>query len=254
MDGLGWRTYEATPTYYEDIYYVDSIPGPDVTRPGETRPITTPPVTPPPPDTVPPTEPVFTTRPPITPEATSQAVTTDDGITSAGEVDMAEIMRVFLGLLMVGLIVLLLILQIKRANKVSDGRLHFIERSIYGSFEEKVDFDRVAAVLCDIIFEVHAIIGNRPFVGELPGEFAARVDRLSSDATAAERRRHARMLLLPSTFSQVMVLIQKHEFGRALNRQELEVLGTYLSSLIDSEYPHLNPLKKIWYRYIRFMI
>ena len=109
-------------------------------------------------------------------------------------------------------------------------------------------------MLCDSIFEVHGILGNRPYVGELPGEFAARVDRLKPDATRREQRMHERLQFLPSTLSEIMVLIQKQEFGRALNRQELEVLGTYLGALIDSEYAHLNLFKKIWYRYVRFMI
>lgn len=255
IEGLGWRSYETTPAYYEDIYFVGSTVGPD-TSPDQTTPVTTPPVTTPPPvETTPPdTEPPLTTRPPVTTPASSEAVTTDDGISSSGEVDMAEIMRVFLGLCLIGLLALLLLWQIRRANKVVDGRRHFIERSVYGTFEEKADFDRVASVLCDSIFEVHAILGNRPYIGELPGEFAARVDRLSPDAAPGERRRYERLSLLPSTFSDVMTLIQKQEFGRALTRQELETLGVYLSALIDSEYAHLNPFKKIWYRYIRFMI
>ena len=60
--------------------------------------------------------------------------------------------------------------------------------------------------------------------------------------------------MLPYTFSQTMVLMQKHEFGRALNRSELEALGTYLKELLDSEYRYLPIYKKIWYRYVRFMI
>ena len=171
-----------------------------------------------------------------------------------GTSELPTLIRIFLSLLVVGLFVALILWQIKRAQKIIDGRRHFIERSIYGSFEEKADFDRVALVLCDSIFEIHGILGNRPYVGELPGEFAARVDRPMANPTRKQQRMYERMTFLPSTLSEIMVLIQKQEFGRALTRQDLETLGTYLNALIDSEYPHLNLFKKIWYRYIRFMI
>lgn len=243
IDGLGWRTYEATSLYYDSLYYVDAG---DTTHPGETN-TSRPQVTT--------TRPVPETTAPVTSATELPADTTaDDGITSAGQVDMAQILRIAIGLLVIGLLTFLLLWQVKRARKVVDGRRHFIERSIYGTFEEKSDFDRVAAVLCDSIFEVHAIVGNRPYVGELPGEFAARIDRLPENATLRQQRLHGRLLLLPNTMSEIMVLLQKQEFGKALNRQELEVLGSYLSALIDSEYASLNIFKKIWYRYIRFMI
>lgn len=251
IDGLGWRTYETTPRYYEYIYAVDAEDPGDPDHSITDRPdvsISTPPpaVTTPAPQTTPA---ITTPRPEDT-----TVTTEDDVIVSAGEVDMAEIMRVGAGLLIVGLIAFLILWQIKRAHKIVDGRRHFIERSIFGSFEKKADFDRVASVLCDSIFEIHAILGNRPYVGELPCEFARRADKLPANATRRQRRMHERMMFLPSTLSQIMVLIQKQEFGRALNRQELETLGSYLGALIDSEYPHLNLFKKIWYRYIRFMI
>lgn len=248
IDGLGWRTYEATSLYYDYIYYVDVD---DTTDPGESntsRPL--PDITTRPP--VETTAPMETTAP-VTWQSTAET-TADDGISSAGEVDVAQIVRIGIGLVIVGLVAFLLLWQIRRARKVVDGRRHFIERSIYGSFEEKADFDNVAAVLCDSIFEVHAIIGNRPYVGELPGEFATRVDTLPEEATLKQKRLHGRLMLLPSTLSEIMVLIQKQEFGRALNRHELEVLGSYLDALITSEYASLNIFKKIWYRYIRFMI
>ncbi|MGM9646781.1 MAG: transglutaminase family protein [Eubacteriales bacterium] len=241
IEGLGWRTYEATPIYYEDVYYVAD----DESAPGENTTVT-PPVTTPSHTTV--TTPVTTTAP------VSEVTEEEQGPTVANDLDPGQLLRIAIGLVIVAAMALLLLWQYKRAKKVSDGRAYFIERSIYGTFEEKSDFDRVAGVLCDSIFEIHGILGNRPNQGELPSEFARRVDAMPVDPTARQLRRHARLALLPNTFAEIMELMQKQEFGRALTRAELETLGTYLRALIDSEYPHLPFHKRIWYRYIRFMI
>jgi hypothetical protein len=91
-------------------------------------------------------------------------------------------------------------------------------------------------------------------VGELPSEFAARIDKPILEGKRRLMRQRARLAMLPYSFSQVVTLIQKHEFGRALTRAELEILGTYLKELLASEYHYLPIYKRIWYRYIRFMI
>ncbi len=242
MDGLGWRTYETTPVYYENLYYVES----SVTDPGDqTTSVTRPPVT---------TSPPITTRPdPTTPAG--QTTADPEAPTQAGVIDPMQIVRIVVLLVAIGLIALVILWRIRRARKVIDGRDYYIERSIYGVFEEKPDFDRVAGVLCDSIMEVHGILGDRPLQGELPGEFAARISAPPpADAPARLQRRYGRSALLPSSFVEIMGLIQKQEFGRALTRAELETLGVYLRALIDSEYPALPLHRRLWYRYIRFMI
>ncbi|MBQ8287400.1 MAG: hypothetical protein IJX76_01345 [Clostridia bacterium] len=244
IDGLGWRTYEATSVYYEDMYY---IPDEEPVVPDETTSASRPVIN---------TSPDSTTRPPMTTTAPRTEVTTEEqeGPTVANDFDPAQMIRIAVGLAILAVIAMLLYWQYRRARKVSDGRAYYIERSIFGNFEEKSDFDQVAGVLCDSIYEIHGILGNRPNLGELPGEFARRIDAALINGTARQKRRHARLALLPYSFSEVMVLIQKHEFGRALTRSDLEALGTYLRGLIDSEYRTLPFYKRIWYRYIRFMI
>lgn len=242
IDGLGWRTYEATSVYYEDMYYIESE---DESKPPETSVTTRPPVS---------TNPLITTPPVTTRPVPEETTGEPEQPTVANDIDPEQLIRIAVGLLVVAGIALLLIWQYRRARKVVDGRAYFIERSIYGSFEEKADFDRVAGVLCDSIFEIHAILGNRPNVGELPSEFARRIDAPLRVGPARMIRRRARLALLPYSLSQVVSLIQKQEFGRALTRSELEMLGVYLRALIESEYRTLPLYKRIWYRYIRFMI
>lgn len=242
IDGLGWRTYEATSVYYDKLYYVEEeedLNPPDITT-------------------------SITTRPPVSTDVTTTVTTTTtttesttedpEAPTIAKEIDPMQILRIAIGFIVVLAIAALLLWQYKRARKVVDGRMYYIERSMYGSFEEKADFDQVAGVLCDSIYEIHAILGNRPLVGELPSEFAARIDRPLYDGKRRLVRMRARLSMLPYSFSDMVALIQKHEFGRALTRGELEILGAYLKALLDSEYRYIPLYKRIWYRYIRFMI
>ncbi len=239
IEGLGWRTYEATSVYYDDLYYVEA---------GQTRPpqvTTTPPVT---------SDPV-TSKPAESARPTPEETTAEEGPTVATDFDMGQLMRIGIGLVTVAAIAALVLWQYRRARRIVEGRAYFIERSSYGTFEEKADFDKVAGVLCDSILEIHAILGNRPRLGELSCEFARRIDAPPpADAPASVRRRHARLAFLPSTLEEIAALIGKHEFGRALTRADLETLGVYLDALIASEYRHLPIYKRIWYRYIRFMI
>ena len=246
IDGLGWRTYEATSVYYEDMYYIPPV---ETTPPDVTTQVTRPPIT---------TSPDLTTRPDIETAPVTKTPSTEEEEeeipTVANDIDPEQLARIGVGLLFIALLAALILWQYKRAKKVSDGRAYYIERSVYGSFEEKSDFDKVAGVLCDSILEIHGILGNRPLEGEFPTDFARRVDMLPIAATRRQRLLHARLSMLPYSFKEIILLVEKHEFGRALTRSDLEVLGTYLRSLIDSEYRKLPIYKKIWYRYIRFMI
>lgn len=250
IDGLGWRTYEATPAYYDWIYYVEPYAPSD---PGVTTPppeVTLPPITQ---TTEPVTTPSYVTTPPAV-STDAEGAEGEEPTDTSQAIDLAQLGRVLLTLAVVALLIVLVIRRVRQAQKIVDGRNYFIDRAEYGSFEEKADFDQVAGVLCDSIYEVHFIIGNRPKQGELPTEFAARIDRAPIDDSRRAQRVHYRLSMLPSTLSEVTLLIEKQEFGKTMNRTELSVLGSYLRALIASEYPNLPLWKKLWYRYIRSMI
>jgi hypothetical protein len=53
---------------------------------------------------------------------------------------------------------------------------------------------------------------------------------------------------------EISALICKQEFGNGVTREELDVLGSYLDERLKMEYRALSPVKKIWYRYFKFMI
>lgn len=245
IDGLGWRTYETTPTYYESVYYIPNepeLPDSTVTLPPVTRP--TQPVT---------TPSIVTTTPQVTSDDGTDG-SSEDPADNSIEIDLMQVVKVLAVFAVIVLIVVLIVWQMRRARKIADGRTYFIDRAEYGSFEEKSDFDRVAGVICDSIYEVHYILGNRPKQGELPTEFAARIDRVPIDNSNQAKRMYDRLTMLPYTLSEVTTLIAKQEFGKTMNRTELAKLGSYLRALIASEYPRLPVWKKLWYRYIRFMI
>ena len=56
------------------------------------------------------------------------------------------------------------------------------------------------------------------------------------------------------SMTEISALISKQEFGNGVTREELDVMGTYLQERIKVEYKALSPIKKLWYRYIKYMI
>ena len=247
IDGLGWRTYEPTPVYYVNIYeYKDELKDnldrfdeegkliPDETETTDDETETTPPTTS--------TEPQTTT-----PEE-------EEKETSARlPFNVKTAITLLIYIIVIAAVIILLIWQIKRARKIVDTRRYIIDRAMYGSFESEKDKNSVASLVCDSIYDVHYIIGNRPRMGEDPTQFAARVD--NPDLTKPEEvKKQRRSLTLPHTFGEITALIEKQEFGNVLTREELTTLGEYLAEFTRVEYKALNIFKKIWYRYIRFMI
>ncbi len=241
IDGLGWRTYEPTPVYYTNLYEVkdnvadvldkfeqENNPEPDQSQ----TTTTTPPVT---------SEPV--TKPE---EEESEPIVT---------FDMKVLIKTLVIILVISALLALIIWHTRRVNRIVQARASFVERAIYGTFEEKEDMNRVSSVLCDSIYEVHYIIGNRPRLGEDPSTFAERVDKPKlENASKSELQRYRRAQLRSASMKDITVLIEKHEFGNALSREELSVLGQYLSELTNDEYQKLGFFKKLWYRYFKFMI
>jgi len=242
IDGIGWRTYETTPVYYSNIYHenselsdaLDPYSGGD---PDMQLPDLTDPVEPEPGDDQ--------------PEEPGEEEEEEEEFTA---IDYGLIMRIAVIVLVIAAVLALIIWQIKRARKIVDGRNYYIERAIYGSFEDESDKNKVAGVLCDSVYEVQYIMGNRPVVGEDPTQFASRVDHPAPAKKRSELRKQNRAAMMPNTFTEITGLLEKQEFGKALEREELSVLGEYLRALINAEYRALNPLKKFWYRYIKFMI
>ena len=242
IDGLGWRTYEPTPVYYTNIYEYknDLSDALDKFEEEET----------PPEDEVTDTTTTTTTQEPDTEPDTEEELPEP-----VFTLDTKMLVTTLIILIVGAGIAVIVVLHVRKVMRIVQARGYFIERAIYGSFESDADKNKVASVLCDSIYEIHYIIGNRPRVGEDPTQFAARIDAPDlTNADKAELQKHRRAAMRSHTLSQITVLVQKHEFGKALSRDELATLGEYLNQLLRDEYGKLNLFKKIYYRYFKFMI
>ena len=242
IDGLGWRTYEPTPVYYTNIYEYknDLSDALDKFEEEET----------PPEDEVTDTTTTTTTQEPDTEPDTEEELPEP-----VFTLDTKMLVTTLIILIVGAGIAVIVVLHVRKVMRIVQARGYFIERAIYGSFESDADKNKVASVLCDSIYEIHYIIGNRPRVGEDPTQFAARIDAPDlTNADKAELQKHRRAAMRSHTLSQITVLVQKHEFGKALSRDELATLGEYLNQLLRDEYGKLNVFKKIYYRYFKFMI
>ena len=144
--------------------------------------------------------------------------------------------------------------KVKIAHRIHDNRKYFIQRAIYGSFEDQADMDLVAITIGDCIYDVLSVAGFERKLGEMPSEFAARVDDDPEPEKKSQKKLWRRRRMLSKSMTEISALISKQEFGNGVTREELDVMGTYLQERIKVEYKALSPFKKLWYRYIKYMI
>lgn len=240
IEGLGWRTYETTPQYYDSMYYKASNLFPeDTTAPTDT---TTPPET-------------TTTIPEE--ETTVPDVDVEDTPTPEEPKFEMDWEQFFKSLSVIALVLILFFFvrhKVKIANRIHDNRKYFIQRAIYGTFEDKADMDLIAITVGDCIYDVLSVAGFERKLGEMPSEFAQRIDNDPMPESKSKKKLWKRRKMLSKSMSEISALISKQEFGNGVSREELDVLGTYLQERIKIEYKALSPIKKIWYRYIKYMI
>lgn len=244
IEGLGWRTFETTPGYYADMYYVPQSIRPD--DPTTTDPVqTTPPVTTP--------EDTSTTEPIVDPG--DPIVDPNDPIDEPKfEIDWEAVGKLLAVVAVFLLVFFVVRRQIKIAHRIHDNRKYFIQRAIYGSFEDRSDMDLVAVTVGDCIYDVLYVAGYERRLGEMPSEFASRLDNEPEPEKKSAKKLWRRRRRLSRSMEEISALICKQEFGNGVTREELDVLGSYLDERLKMEYRALSPVKKIWYRYFKFMI
>lgn len=240
IDGLGWRTIEVTPSYYSAIYYIDRSS--DSKLPSIVDPVTS--------------RPEFTTPPETSDTTTEPDVKDDEG--DEGEKDKftlsaADIAKICISIGAVAIVAVIMLLMYKRQKKIREGRDYYIERAIYGNFEDKTEMAAISGVLIDCIWEVVRLTVAKVHSGETPLEFAyradhpARPDPRDKKAAAAIRRR----LAWSHTMTEITEIMEELEFSGEISREGLERLGEFAESLIKTEYSALSIPKKLWYRYVR---
>lgn len=247
IDGMGWRTFDVTPQYYTSLYYIPpaNSDNPDDPKQEISEILATTTTTAP--------DEIIT---PVTSEAVPEVTTSPTTNENEEEktLDTGVVLTALTALLCAALIVLLIWLMIRRSRKIAAGRKYFIERAVYGNFEESEDLDLVSGTLGDGIYDIMRILGRKPNVGESPLEFAHRVDHPKKPKTPAEEKAIGRQLMWSHTFTEVTVILEKREFGGHITRDELAIMGEFLDSLMQVEYKALPVHKKVWFRYIRCKI
>ena len=222
-DGLGWLPYEATPkfvkSYYGSLISLGGESGGGSFVPGEgtDTDFGTPPADENPSEGELPPEPVEEPFP-------------------TGKVLMALLIIVGIGVL--GFFVWKGLRD--RADAALAERRRLITDAINGNIEED-QFNRSAQELNYEILRMFDLGGASPVLGELPMEYAARLEKES-------------LLGKEMPFTEIMALIQKQEFGHGVSRAELSKIAEYLDSLWKDVYRTSGKAKRFWNRYFRCAI
>ncbi|MBE6541460.1 MAG: transglutaminase domain-containing protein [Ruminococcaceae bacterium] len=135
-----------------------------------------------------------------------------------------------------------------RANRANNKRRDLINSIPIDGLEYKekvksgeIDVHKTARELTDYVFEIFSALGCLPEKGELPTEFAMRLD--NDYANLSDHK-----------VAEVMVIIEKEEFGGKLNYHEISILAGYLRDIQCSVYAGLSLKDKFRMRYIMNVI
>ena len=215
---MGWVLYECTPSFMEEMYDPNvsesstSSHGLDSSK--------------------------ITVRDTTTPDEVIVDLAAEE------EVDYTALiitLSVILGIILV-LVVIWTILRI-RAGRASDKRKKLVDDALderkYQAGE--TDIHKSARAITDCIFDLFGGLGVPPQTGELPTEYAVRINEDYADISKHK-------------ITDVMNLIEKEEFGGTLSFRELGTLAEYLKEIQSSVYAALPALEKLRMRYFMNVI
>ncbi len=103
------------------------------------------------------------------------------------------------------------------------------------------DIHSSARNISDCIFDILASLGVSPNTGELPSEYAARVEQDYADISTHR-------------ITDIMSIIEKEEFGGKITPRELSNLAEYLDEIESSVYAGLPAAQRFRMRYIHNVI
>ena len=233
IPGFGWMDYETTESFTDAFYGTggsgttdDPDPWQRETEPRETEPY------PEDSETVDPGE----TRPPKETEPE-----TDESGNPVEETDPLAVLPL---LIVVGVIaavaaLFFLIRSIRDKRQIArESAAACINESLHG---EPNDYDRTrfGHLLNDRIHAVCAITGMERGRNELASDYAARIDATLAGIPDAPYFLHS--------FTEIVPLMEKAEFGAPLDANELHILAEFYLDLCDEARKRLNPLEKLWY-------
>jgi transglutaminase-like putative cysteine protease len=212
---MGWVMYETTPSFMEEMYDANTESSSSGSSGIDSSKITV--------------------RTPEETEPTEEIVLGSDD-----DIDYTVIIAT-VGTILAVVVVLALIWTVLkvRAGRASYKRQKLVEDA---TSEQKyqageTDIHASARAITDCIFDIFAGLGCPPQTGELPTEYAVRINGDYADIS-----KHR--------ITDVMDIIEKEEFGGTVSFRELGTLAEYLKEIQGSVYAALPFLEKIRMRYI----
>lgn len=221
-DGIGWLNYEATPTYMSDMY---EEPEAGVVS--------------------------STTRPWYEPDEEEEETEIDPEELARLEAEAAAaearqrrivITCVVLGVLLVLAAIITTVSIIVRRARRADDRRNALYAAVRAGLEPGGDRARQAALtLIDEVTALLAACGAAPEVGELRGDYAARLEEGCGP-------------LSPIPLSDLFDAIAAEEFGGGMGDDALRALAVFRAALGDAAKKQLPILRRLCYRYIKHLL
>lgn len=216
---IGWVMYECTPSYCEDMYDLEDLTSSSTGSSGIDQS-------------------KVTVSTETLPEETVEVELGED------EVDYTALfiaLGVVIGVL-AALSIVWTILKIRAGRAIAKRRKLLEEAKDERRFYDgQTDIHQYARDITDAIFDILDGLGCPHEVGELPTEYALRID-----ADYADISKHK--------ITDIMAIIEKEEFGGTLTFRELTTLAEYLAEIISSIYAGLPAMQKLRMRYFMNVI
>jgi len=224
VEHVGWLTYETTPEYYDDMYKLVELDssGMSSVYDGTSFDIE-----------IPETEETLETEEIIDPEETIEEEPVDPEIVKRN-------IKIAAFVVLLVIVIAFIVAMIKRSDNALYLRSEMVDSALNHELDERESHE-VAKYLAQNIANMHNVQGLAPELGELPSEFATRVDENTEFATEC-------------TFAEVQECIEKEEFGFGMTKDDLKKVAEYMLALNDDSYIKLNFFQRIWFRHFKRII
>lgn len=215
MGAAGWKLYETTPEYYSDLYE------PYTTSSGSVS------YTPMP-------EPEI---PEILDDDETGIVKKDIFKINAGTVIVITLIGIITAAVILS--VFILIRMRNKSIRTYEKRYEIINRAMRSQLDP-AEMRETARQLNDYIWQLHTVAGCVPEQGEMPAEYAVRVDG-SINASLF-------------SFSDILKYMNSEEFGYGMTRWQLREEAEYMQTLWDKLLSGMSALQKFKLRHIKRQI
>jgi len=220
MGPVGWMLYETTPAFYSDLYE-PLISGSSSSNPNYTPPTYTEPEIPEIPE-----EEILEEEEPGLSAAEKYAI----ALAGAG---------LMLVIIVVGIPLLLLWRSHEKAIHMGEQRAMAINRALKSQLDEG-DLREVSRQLNDAVWQLHQVADSLPKTGELPAEYAERIDDTINDSKFS--------------FRDILMYMNAEEFGDGMARWQLREEAEYVQVLWDKLTAGMTKTQMFYYRTIKRLI